>query len=53
MFKSSQSGQNSGMKKVQKSETFDDRSKKQKMKPVKKDKYRPGSRPMDDDDDLD
>jgi hypothetical protein len=50
MLKSSHSGQNSAMKKGPKSETFEDRSKKQKMKPVKKDKYRPGSRLMDEDD---
>jgi hypothetical protein len=50
MFKSSQSDQRTGVKKGQKMEAFDDRFKKQKMKPVKKDKYRPASRPIDDDD---
>jgi hypothetical protein len=50
MFKSSQSDPRSPQK-GQKKETFEDRSKKQKMKPLKKEKYKPGTRLQDVDDD--
>jgi hypothetical protein len=50
MFKSANSDARSSVKKGQKMESFDDRSRKQKMKPVKKDKYRPGSRGQEEED---
>jgi hypothetical protein len=49
MFKSQHSDQRSSAKKGQKMENFESQSKKQKMKPVKKDKYRPSAQYQDDD----
>ena len=51
MFKSSHSDPKSSQKKPQKSESHEERMRKQKMKPVKKDKYKPGTRYQEVDED--